>query len=169
MSKKAIYILLATLVLVVVGVYLMGGKQNKVHESTLPEVSPQDVQITPESYDLGTVLMKDGFVIREYQITNNSQNILRLKNIATSCMCTKAQAVLGDKKTRFYGMEMSGATNPNIDFDIPGGETAKLVVRFDPAAHGIEGTGPFSRSVYLTFLDPVGQKDVSFSGEVILK
>lgn len=165
MSKKVIYILLGTIILVVGGVYLMTRKQNKVVDSTLAKVNLEDVQISPENYDIGKVLMKNGFVIREYQIKNGSQNILRLKNIVTTCMCTKAQAVLGDRRTRFYGMEKS----PDIDFDIPGGSTAKLVVRFDPAAHGIQGVGPIDRSVFLTFLDPVGQKEVKFSGEVVLE
>lgn len=147
----------------------MSRNQRTVDESTLPKVSPQDVQITPESYDIGRVIMKNGFVTREYQIKNSSQNTLRVKNIVTSCMCTKAQVVLGDKKTRLYSMEMANAVNPNINFDIPGETTANLIVRFDPAAHGIQGVGPIDRSVYLTFLDPVGKKEVKFSGEVVLK
>lgn len=169
MSKKSIYILLGTILLVISGVYLMTRNQNKIDDSTLVKINPQDVQITPESYDIGKVLMKNGFVTREYEIKNSSQSILRLKNIVTSCMCTKAQVVLEDKRTRFYAMEMSGAKNPNVDFDIPAGTTAKLIVRFDPAAHGIAGVGLINRSVFLTFLDPVGQKEVTFSGEVVLK
>lgn len=147
----------------------MTRNKNNIKDTALVQINPQDVQITPQNYDIGRVLMKDGFVFREYEIKNSSQNTLRLKNIVTSCMCTKAQVALGDKRTRFYAMEMSGAKNPNVDFDIPGGATAKLIVRFDPAAHGIQGVGPINRSVYLTFLDPVGQKEVTFSGEVALK
>lgn len=169
MSKKLTSILLGTLILVVGGVYLVTRSQNRVDDSTLAKVNSQDVQITPENYDIGKVLMKNGFVVREYEIKNNSKNILRVKNIVTSCMCTKAQVVFGDRRSRFYAMEMSGAKNPNIDFDIPAETTAKLVVRFDPAAHGIQGVGPLNRSVFLTFLDPVGQKEVKFSGEVVLK
>lgn len=71
---------------------------------------------------------------------------------------------MGDKKTRFYAME-----NSTISFDIPGKSTAKLVVRFDPAAHGIQGAGKVDREVSLTFSDPVGIKEVKFFGEVILK
>lgn len=169
MSKKVIYILVATIVLMVFGVYFMSQGKNTVVDSALAKVEVKDAQILPETYDIGKVLMKNGIVTREYQIKNNSQNVLRIKNIVTSCMCTKAQVVLGNRMTRRYGMEMAGAKNPNVNFDIPGNSTATLVVRFDPAAHGIQGVGPIDRSVYLTFLDPIGQKEVKFSGEVVLQ
>ncbi|MCX6706015.1 MAG: hypothetical protein NTV24_02810 [Candidatus Woesebacteria bacterium] len=74
----------------------------------------------------------------------------------------------GDKRTRLYTME-SGAKNPTINFDIPGKSTAKVIVKFDPAAHGIQGAGPIDRSVFLTFVDPVGVKEVKFFGEVVLQ
>lgn len=169
MSKKTIFILLSTLVLVVAGVYFLTRDNGAAADTNLAKIEAQDVQVTPETYDIGRVLMKDGFVVREYEIANRSKSVLRVKNIVTSCMCTKAQVEFNGKRTRFYGMEMQGAKNPNIDFDIPAESTAKLNVRFDPAAHGIQGAGPISRSVYLTFLDPVGQKEVKFFGEVVLK
>lgn len=169
MSKKAVYILLATLFLIGGGVYFMTRNQNAVADTNLPKIEAQDVQVTPESYDVGKMIMKNGFVTREYEIANKSKSVLRIKNIVTSCMCTKAQVQFEGKRTRFYGMEMQGAKNPNIDFDIPAESTAKLIVRFDPAAHGIQGVGPINRSVYLTFLDPIGQKEVKFIGEVVLK
>lgn len=165
MGKKVIIVVFVTLAIFAGGFYLVSKGDNSASDLSLPKVEANDVQVSPDNYDIGRVLMKSGIVTREYEIKNNSENVLRLKKIVTSCMCTKAQAVLGDKRTRFYGMEK----NPNIDFDIPGGSTAKLVVRFDPVAHGVQGVGPLNRSVYLTFLDPVGQKEVSFSGEVVLK
>lgn len=169
MNKKIILIFLTTLFLIGGGVYLITRNQNKVADSALPKVDPQDVQISPETYDIGKVLMKNGIVQREYEIKNNSKNVLRVKNIVTSCMCTRAQVVLGDKRSRFYAMEMSGAKNPNIDFDIPAESTAKLIVRFDPAAHGPAGVGPVDRSVWLTFADPVGTREIKFTGEVVLQ
>ena len=169
MGKKVIAVIVATLAIFAGGLYLVSRGDNSASDLSLPKVEAADVQVSPDNYDIGRVLMKSGLVTREYEIKNTSQNVLRLKNIVTSCMCTRAQVVVGDKRTRFYAMEMSGAKNPNIDFDIPGGSTAKLVVRFDPAVHGIQGVGPTDRSVFLTFLDPIGQKEVKFSGEVVLK
>jgi len=168
MKGKVIFILL-TLGVVIGGVLIFTRNKNSIPDSALAQIKFEEVLVSPESYDVGKMIMKNGFVIREYEIKNNSKNILRVKNIVTSCMCTKAQVVFDNKRTRFYGMEMQGAKNPNIDFDIPAQSSAKLTVRFDPAAHGIVGVGPINRSVYLTFPDPVGQKEVKFIGEVVLK
>ncbi|HJY98339.1 MAG TPA: DUF1573 domain-containing protein [Patescibacteria group bacterium] len=168
MNKKILVILIAMFALVGGAVFLFAGDKQS-SDASLAKVEAQEVSVTPESYDIGRVLMKDGIVTREYEIKNSSSNTLRIKNIATSCMCTRAQVILGDKRTRLYSMEMSGAKNPNVDFDIPGGQSAKLVVKFDPAAHGPAGVGKVDRVVSLTFLDPVGTRQVAFSGEVVLQ
>jgi len=169
MNKKIILGLLATLLLIGGGAYLFSKKDSAPPDSTLGVVDSSEVTITPETYDIGKVIMKGGLIEREYEIKNASKNTLRVKKIVTSCMCTKASVWFEDKKTRFYAMEMSGDKNPNINFDIPGESTAKLVVRFDPAAHGIAGKGPIDRSVWVTFADPAGTKEVRFFGEVVLQ
>ncbi|MEK7061095.1 MAG: DUF1573 domain-containing protein [Patescibacteria group bacterium] len=168
MRKKVIIVVFATLAIFAGGFYLVSKGDNSAQDLSLPKVEAADVQVSPDNYDIGRVLMKNGIVTREYEIKNNSENTLRLKKIVTSCMCTKAQVVAGDKRTRLYTME-GGVKNPIINFDIPAKSTAKVIVKFDPAAHGIQGVGPINRSAYLTFLDPVGQKEVKFSGEVVLK
>lgn len=165
--RKIFYLVMGFVVLGFGGYYLFKG--DSVPDSALVSINPSQIEITPANYDIGRVVMKDGIIIREYEIKNNSSEILRLKKITTSCMCTRAQVVAGDKKTRLYAMEMGGAVNPVIDFDIPANSTAKLIVKFDPAAHGIQGTGPVERVVWLTFVDPVGTREVGFSGEVVLK
>jgi hypothetical protein len=164
MGKKVVVAVIATLIIFAVGIYLVSRGDNSAPDSSLPKVEAADVQVSPDNYDIGRVLMKNGIVTREYEIKNNSENPLRLKKIVTSCMCTRARVVVGDKRTRFYAME-----NSIISFDIPGESTAKLVVRFDPAAHGIQGVGKVDRNMSLTFLDPVGTKEVKFFGEVALK
>ena len=164
MGKKVIIVVIATLAIFIVGFYLVSRGDNSTSDLSLPKVEAADVQVTPDNYDIGKVLMKNGVITREYEIKNNSQNPLRLKKIVTSCMCTRAQVVVGDKRTRFYAME-----NSIISFDIPGESTAKLVVRFDPATHGIQGVGKVDRNISLTFLDPVGTKEVRFFGEVTLQ
>lgn len=169
MNKKIIAVVVATLVIFAGGIYLVGKGDNSVQDLSLPKVEAAQVEVTPDNYDIGKVLMKSGIVTREYEIKNDSENTLRLKKIVTSCMCTRAQVVAGDKMTRLYAMEMNGVKNPIISFDIPGKSTAKLIVRFDPAAHGIQGAGVIDRNIWLTFVDPVGTKEVTFHGEVTLK
>lgn len=168
-GKKVIIIVFATLVLMVGGVYFVTRQDNSVSDLSLAKVELVDVQVSPDNYDIGKVLMKSGIVTREYEIKNDSENTLRLKKIVTSCMCTRAQVMVGDKRTRFYAMEMGGAKYPVISFDIPGKSTAKVIVRFDPAAHGIQGAGVVDRSIWLTFADPVGTREVKFNGEVVLQ
>lgn len=170
MTKKAVLILIATFILIGAGAYVATKKDASTPpDSVLGEVAASEVTLAPATYDIGKVLMKGGLVEREYEIKNDSKNALRIKKIVTSCMCTKASVWVGDKKTRFYAMEMSGDKNPNINFDIPGESSAKLIVRFDPAAHGIAGKGPVDRSVWITFADPVGTREVKFFGEVVLQ
>ena len=62
-------------------------------------------------------------------------------------------------------MEMGGDKNPLISLKIKNGETAKVTVRFDPAAHGPQGVGPFDRMVWLYF--DGGVKELTFSGVVV--
>ncbi len=82
-------------------------------------------------------------------------------------MCTKASFEIGDKKTRFFGMEGHGDKNPPVNIEIPSGASGKVIVQFDPAAHGPQGVGPFERSVFLTFSDPAGIKELRFNGKVV--
>jgi len=169
MDKKVIIAVIATLIIFAGGFYLVSRGDNSAQDLSLPKVEVADVQISPDNYDIGRVLMKSGVVTREHEIKNNSENALRLKKIVTSCMCTRVQVVAGDKKTRLYAMEMNGVKNPIISFDIPAKSIAKVIVKFDPAAHGIQGAGVVNRNIWLTFVDPVGTKEVTFNGEVVLK
>lgn len=171
MNKKVLLSIIGILVFIIGGFYLINKEPSasSVPDSKLAAINPDQVSLSPETYDIGKVIMKDGNVIREYEIKNDADSPLRIKKISTSCMCTKAKIVVGDKKSRNYGMEMQGDANPIINFDIPAKSTAKLVVTFDPAAHGIEGIGKIERSVYVAFIDPIGTKEVKFFGEVALR
>lgn len=137
------------------------GSENKV----LGEVS--GMEVSPASYDLGNVPIKGGLVGREYEVKNVTDKTIKLKKITTSCMCTQAKAVVGGKETKFFGMEMASDRNPTVNLEIGPGEAGKVLVTFDPAAHGPTGTGPFDRAVQLTFSDPAGIKEIKFSGVVV--
>jgi len=132
-----------------------------------PTQEIEGVEINPLTYDLGDVAIGGGVVRREYQIKNVSGKNIKLKKIATSCMCTKASFEIGERKTKFFGMEGHGDFNPPVNVEIPEGGVGKVVIEFDPAAHGPSGVGPFERSVYLTFSDPAGIKELKFKGRVI--
>ncbi len=125
------------------------------------------LEVNPGSYDLGNIPINGGLVTREYEIKNVTDKTLKLKKIATSCMCTKAKVSLGEKETNLFGMEGHGDKNPSVNLELPAGESAKVTAVFDPAAHGPQGIGAIDRSVYLTFSDPVGMKELKFNGVVV--
>lgn len=166
MAKDTKFLIGAFLVsiLVIVGVaYLLSNKSKS--EAEIPTTEVAGLTATPESYDLGEVAINGGIVSKDYEVKNTTSATLSLKKIATSCMCTTAKVRLGDKETRAFGMEMVGDKNPPLDLNIPAGETAKVTVDFDPAAHGPEGVGAFDRIVWLYFAQ--GVKELKFNGTVV--
>jgi hypothetical protein len=163
-SKILLGILGVTLIVVVVLAVIVGGKVKDV--DSIPNTEVLGLAATPEFYDLGNVKLRGGIVTKEYEIKNETGKNIRLRKIATSCMCTTAKVSVGDKETRFFGMEMDRSNAP-VNLEIRSGEVAKVTINFDPAAHGPEGVGPFDRSVWLSFSDPGGIKELKFSGTVV--
>ncbi len=158
-------ILVFTFLLIVGGVALFGGEEEETKQVLMSQV--MGVEANPESYDLGDVPLKGGIVTKEYEVINATEQPIKLKKIATSCMCTQAKVSVGGKETRFYGMEHAMDKNPPVNLEIGQDEVAKVTVDFDPAAHGPQGVGPFDRSVWLTFSDPAGIKELKFNGTVV--
>lgn len=168
MSKdiKLIIAALGLSFLLVVGFAIwQGGKSSD--DQLVAGVKIEGVEIAPEFYDLGDVPINGGKVYKEYEVKNTTGNVLKLKKVATSCMCTKAKVKVGDKETKFFGMEGHGDKNPPVNLEIPVGVSAAVAVEFDPAAHGPQGVGPFDRTVWLTFSDPAGVKELKFNGTVV--
>lgn len=155
-------------ILLLVGLVSLVGK-NQVDDSGNNQVLSQavEVNVNPETYNLGDVPIDGGLVTKEYEVKNDTDNTMKIQKIVTSCMCTKANVSVGDKESRFFGMEHPGDRNPPINYEISPGETAKVTVRFDPAAHGPQGTGPFDRVVALYFSEPAGVKELTFGGVVV--
>lgn len=144
---------------------IFGGKEGD--EPAVAGMQLEGIEANPEFYDLGEVTLNGGLVTKEYEIKNTSGQALKLKKIATSCMCTQAKVSVNGRETKFFGMEHGMDKNPPITFEIASGEMAKVTVTFDPAAHGPQGVGPFERIVWLTFSDPAGIKELKFNGTVV--
>jgi hypothetical protein len=161
-SKFIVGIALVTLGIVVGLAFFISTKGAKERELITSEVP--GVEAVPTHYELGDVPINGGVVTKEYELKNTSGKDLELIKIVTSCMCTSANVKVGDIETRFYAMEMGGDKNPLISTKIGRDETAKVTVRFDPAAHGPKGAGPFDRIVWLYFSD--GMKELTFKGVV---
>ncbi len=154
-----------TFLIIVGGVALFGGEKGNADQTPISQV--MGVEATPANYELGAVPINGGIVTKEYEVKNTTDKVIKLKKIATSCMCTEAKIKVSDKGTRFFGMEHPTDKNPPVNIEIAPDEIAKVTVNFDPAAHGPQGTGPFDRSVWLTFSDPAGIKELKFSGTVV--
>ncbi len=166
MSKETKFIIASALIVLglIIGLtFFISVKGAK--ERTLVTTEVLGVAANPASYDLGEVPIKGGIVTKEYEIKNTTDSDIELIRIVTSCMCTTASVKAGDKETRFYAMEMGGDKNPFISLKIKKGETAKVTVRFDPAAHGPQGVGPVDRVVSLYF--DTGVKELTFKGVVV--
>lgn len=164
-TKVIIGIIVFTVFLIVGLALWQGGKDGD--EQTQPLAQVAGVQINPETYDLGNVDLNGGLVTKEYEVKNETDQTMKIKKIVTTCMCTEAKVSVGDKESRFFGMEHPGDRNPPLNYEIPPGGAAKVTVTFDPAAHGPQGVGPFDRVVILTFSEPAGIKNLTFSGTVV--
>ncbi len=166
MMGKEAKILLAGGLLSLVVIVGVAFAVTKTGEQT-PTNQALGIEASPQSYDLGSVPINGGIVAKEFEIKNTTDKTLKLKKIATSCMCTTASVEVGSKTTNFFGMEMAGDRNPPVNLELGSGAAGKVIVKFDPAAHGPEGVGPFDRVIWLTFSDPAGIKELTFNGNVV--
>ena len=167
-TKILIGVLVFSFLLIVGFAVWQGGKESPTKEvAATASVDIKDLEVNPSSYDVGTIKMKDGNIVKTYEVKNTSQESMKLQRIATSCMCTKTKIKIGDKETREFGMEGMGDKNPPINLELPSEQTATVTAIFDPAAHGPKGVGPFDRTVFLYFSDPAGTKKLKFNGNVV--
>lgn len=164
---KITSIVLAVTVVFVLGFAFLQKSSPKTQGEVLSESEAASIQIDSQLQDWGQVPINGGVITKEFVFSNPTEKTLLLKKIVTSCMCTTAAVEVNGKSTRFFGMEMSMDKNPPVNMEIPAGASAKAIVRFDPAAHGPEGVGPFERTVQLVFTDPVGIREINFKGEVV--
>ncbi len=115
------------------------------------EVVKQSSALVPKEsfYDFGKISMARGVVTKEFLIANTSTEPVALREIWTSCMCTTAQLISGAYEGPIAGMPGHGSV-PRLAVTLAPNEEARVIVRFDPAAHGPAGVGLIDRSVYIT-------------------
>jgi hypothetical protein len=131
----------AVTVLVVGGVILVG-----MNTGATPQVeADQSVQVSTGevTHDWGDITLNGGLVTKSFAIENSGEVPLKLYEVKTSCMCTTAQLVTSSQSSKKFGMH---DTSTSV-FEVPAGETAEVLVEFDPAFHGPSGIGPIVRVV----------------------
>jgi len=131
----------------------------KTGESVQVETSEQVVISTDEKkYDWGTIDINSGIVNKTFTIENKGTGVLKLYDVETSCMCTTAQLITKDKTSKKFGMH-----DPSYSvFDVQPGESAELLVEFDPIFHGPSGVGDISRTITIKTNDK-NNSELSFN------
>ena len=158
-KKKGIDSFMATIVgvtlLLLVGVIYFGTKIGATTEVSAD--SQVSIEIAGSRHDWGTIDINSGLVSKSFAIENTGSSPLKLYDVATSCMCTTAQLITPSQTSKKFGMHEKSTSV----IEVQPGETAELVVEFDPLFHGPSGVGPISRTVTLNTND-TNQPTLSF-------
>jgi hypothetical protein len=144
MSKKNIAIIFAAIA--VIGGLFWWGKENQIKTNSKDLGIKSQLEASETFYDFGTISMANGKVYKKFKLTNGTDKDINVESITTSCMCTNAYVIDGDKKKGPFGMEGMGYV-PKADYLIKAGGTGEIEVEFDPNAHGPAGVGPIDRIV----------------------
>jgi hypothetical protein len=147
-TKQYIMYIVVAGILIGIG-WLVGASNNDDAETKISEFSESKLAVTEMTYDFGTISMKDGNVVHNYEIKNEGVESVIIDKVYTSCMCTTAYITdKGGKRHGKFGMPGHGVlTNTNIT--VPSGESVTLEAIFDPAAHGPSGVGLARRNIYI--------------------
>lgn len=135
-------------VLILIGAVYFGSKIGAMSQVT-PD-SQVSVMVKENRYDWGTIDINGGIVSKSFTIKNNGSAPLKLYDVKTSCMCTTAQLKTSSKASPKFGMHEKSL----YVFEVNPGETAELIVEFDPLFHGPSGIGPISRTITMSTNDP---------------
>lgn len=126
---------------------------------------PVVLSATETSYDFGTVSMAVGKVSRRFIVENPTSSPVTLTKLYTSCMCTIASLVIGDRRVGPFGMPGHGFT-PSISEVLGSGQSIEVEAVFDPNAHGPAGVGRIDRVVTLEN-DAGAPFEFNFSANVV--
>lgn len=92
--------------------------------------------------------MAAGNVSHVFDIRNSGSEPVTLTKLTTSCMCTTATLITRAGKIGPFGMP-GHAPSGGVNERLAPGETARVEMVFDPAAHGPAGVGEIERSVMI--------------------
>ncbi len=149
MKSKNIIIFAVITLAVIVGVSILGGQSGG--EGPKNQTQSASLLSAPEnSFDFGTIAMKDGNVSKIFELKNDGAETIVINKIYTSCMCTVAKITDAKGGTSGpYGMPGHGGGISKASIEVGAGETVKVEAIFNPAAHGPSGVGLANRTVFL--------------------
>jgi hypothetical protein len=118
---------------------------SKAPESSLKADRPE--------HDFGRVPIDGGKVETLFDLVNEAPGEVQLLSVATSCGCTEAVAEFADGSTvGSFDLPNDGQEN-DAGRKVSAGESFKVRVAFDPAAHGPDAVGELMREVILATRD----------------
>ena len=150
MKKNLTGIIGIAIIILIAGVVIAISKSGNPENKKANLVDDFSGNLTTEEsvFDFGAISMAAGDVSHLFRVKNASAAPVKIAKIYTSCMCTTATYVKGDKKMGPFGMPGHGV-QPKINQIVEPGAEAQIEVVFDPAAHGPAGVGKIERAVYL--------------------
>lgn len=140
-----------TFMILVVGALIAFSPPSAQSQKTT--VSDSVLSASESAYDFGAISMAKGKVTKLFKIKNSTSASIAVRKLETSCMCTTATLVFGDRRVGPFSMEGMGAPIPTINEELIAGQEAQVEVTFDPAAHGPAGVGPIARNAFLETTD----------------
>lgn len=162
-TKANLIIFGVALFLIGIVVVLVLSSSNSSNANNIQ--SKASVLVASETdWDFGRISMAKGIVQKIYVVKNDTTEPIIVNKVYTSCMCTRATLVVGERRAGPFGMP-GHASIPTINEAIQPGEEASVEVVFDPAAHGPAGVGSIARTVYVESEDG-GKLSLNFKAEV---
>lgn len=117
-------------------------------------------------HDFGEIPIDGGDVTTVFTLTNRGDEAAELAAVYTSCGCTSAVLELADGSTVGpFGMPGHGEM-PEVDGTVEPGESIRVRVTFDPAAHGPQGLGSVMRAVNIHTRDG-GTTELRVTADVV--
>lgn len=162
-DKFIIGIFVATFLILGIAVFF-GSRMGATPQITAD--SQVSVSVDSNKYDWGTIDYDKGIVSKNFEIKNTSNSALKLYDVKTSCMCTTAQLRTASQTSKKFAMHEK---NSSV-FEVQPGETAQLLIEFDPAFHGPGGVGPITRTITMSTNDAKNSTlTFNLTGNVIKK
>ena len=141
-DKFLVIVISATLLIFIAGL-IWATKSGNTSSASVSQTQTASLSLSETSYDWGDIPINEGNVEKTFSVTNTGSSDLELANFVTSCMCTTARVITADGESQEFGMH----TKSNWKGTISPGETAQVIVIFDPAFHGPQGVGSITRIV----------------------
>jgi len=145
-DKFLLGIVVVTVLILALAVFF-GTKMGETTQVTAD--SQVTMSVDSNRYDWGTIDLGGGMVSKSFAIENKGASPLKLYEVKTSCMCTTAQLKTSSQTSPKFKMHEKSS----YVFEVNPGETAELIVEFDPAFHGPSGVGPITRTITMNTND----------------